>query len=136
MAKRTYVARHGMRIRGLDDHSNSDEGSNNHCGISALCANNFRREPRSRIAGETLCAEVAPCQLATDVIGPHQYVGVALGLQPAGTKPANDAVPTPEQEYFSVLQIEYVLPDCQEQRRRNKGDCRQPSGVWWQCADR
>jgi hypothetical protein len=73
MAACTYVARHAMRIHGLDDHSNSDEGS-------PFAQTVFDRNPGRGPLEKTLCAEVAPCQLATDVIGPLQYVGVALGL--------------------------------------------------------
>jgi hypothetical protein len=57
----------------------------------------FGRIPGRGAFENMLCADLAPCDLATDVIGPHQSVGEALGLvQPAGTEQAKDAKTTPE----------------------------------------
>ena len=46
----------------------------------------FDRNPGRGPLEKTLCAEVAPCQLATDVIGPHQYVGVESRPTARGNK--------------------------------------------------
>jgi hypothetical protein len=56
----------------------TDEGSNNHRRVSRTAQTVFDRSPGRGPLAKTLCAKVAPCQLATHVIDPLQYVGVAL----------------------------------------------------------